>query len=128
MNLKLVRLAAWSALALVAIFTLAPIGFRPETTLPPTLERFAAFAAVGFAFAIAYPRQFWFAAAIAIGAALLLEAVQVLAPTRHGRLFDAAIKFAGGSTGLLLGLALQKHAATFAASVQGLAARLRNFG
>ena len=119
-NLTLIRLAAWGSLALVAMFTLSSIGLRPETTWPPTVERFAAFAAVGFAFAIAYPRQFWFAAAIALGAALVLEVLQVLAPTRHGRLFDAAVKLAGGTAGLLLGLALQH--------LQALIARLRNFG
>ena len=67
LNLKLVRLAAWGSLALIAIFTLAPIGLRPATTFPPTIERFFAFAAVGFVFAVAYPRQFWFAATVAIG-------------------------------------------------------------
>ena len=126
--LTLIRLFAWSSLALVATLTLSPIGLRPETALPPTIERFTAFAAVGVAFALAYPRQFWLAAAIAIGASLLLEALQALEPTRHGRLFDAAVKLAGGTVGLLLGLAMQRNAAAFIGSVQGLIARLRNFG
>jgi hypothetical protein len=131
-NLKLIRFAAWGTLALVAILTLAPIGFRPSSTLPTTIERFVAFTAIGFAFALAYPKQFWLAAFVAIGAALALEALQVLAPTRHGRLFDAAVKLAGGTVGLLLGLAWQRHAAAtglrLAGSVQDLVARLRNLG
>lgn len=118
--LKPIRLAAWGLLALVVILTLAPIGVRPETVAPPTIERFAAFAAIGVAFAIAYPRQFWFAAVVTLGAALLLEALQLLAPTRHGRMFDAAVKLAAGTAGLLLALVLQR--------LQGLIARLRNFG
>ena len=130
LNVKLIRFAAWGTLVLVAILTLAPIGFRPTSTLPPTIERFAAFAAVGFTFALAYPRQFWFAAIVAIGAAMLLEVLQVLTPTRHGRLFDAAMKLAGGAVGLLLGFAWQRHVAgsSLSGSVQGLVARLRNLG
>jgi len=128
LNLKLVRLAAWGSLALVAIFTLAPIDFRPATTFPPTIERFVAFAAVGFVFAVAYPRQFWFAVAVAIGAALLLEVLQVLAPTRHGQLFDAAVKLAGGSAGLLLGLVMKRPLAVLAASIQGFVTSPRNLG
>lgn len=96
------RLVAWSCLALIAIATLVPIGFRPETMFPPSIERFGAFAAVGFAFALAYPRHFWLAVCVALGSALLFEVLQVLEPTRHGRLFDALIKVAGGSAGLTL--------------------------
>jgi hypothetical protein len=123
-HLKWIRLIAWGTLALIAILTLAPIGLRPTSTLPPTIERFVAFAGVGLAFAVAYPRQFRLAAFIALGAALALEALQVLAPTRHGRLFDAAVKLAGGTAGLMLGLAWQRHAA----AVQSLVAKLRSFG
>jgi hypothetical protein len=123
-HLKLIRLIAWGTLVLIAILTLAPIGLRPTSTLPPTIERFVAFAGVGLAFAVAYPRQFRLAAFIALGAALALEALQVLAPTRHGRLFDAAVKLAGGTAGLMLGLAWQRHAA----AVQSLVAKLRSFG
>ena len=132
MNFRLLRFVAWSSLALVAILTLAPLGFRPTSAFPPTVERFGSFAAIGLAFALAYPRQFLLAAFIAMGAAVALEALQVLAPTRHGRLFDAAVKLAGSTTGLLIGLAWQRYAADagwkLAASVQGLFARLRNFG
>lgn len=132
MNYPLIRLVAWGSLALVAILTLAPIGLRPTSAFSPTLERFGSFAVVGLAFALAYPRQFLLAAFIAMGAALALEALQVLTPTRHGRLFDAAVKLAGSTTGLLIGLAWQRYAAEaslrLAASVQDLFARFKNFG
>jgi hypothetical protein len=34
---------------------------------------------------------------------MLLEAVQLLEPSRHGRVFDAMVKVAGGAVGLMLG-------------------------
>jgi apolipoprotein N-acyltransferase len=112
-NVKLLRLVAWGGLALIVILTLAPIGLRPESMLPPSIERFSAFAAVGLAFALAYPHHFWLAVFVAIGSALLLELLQVLEPSRHGRVFDALVKVAGGATGLMLGQLLQRTRARF---------------
>ena len=100
---RAIQFAAWASLALVAIAALAPIEFRPTSSLPPTMERFGAFAAVGLAFALAYPRQFWLAALIVIGAAVVLEVLQVLAPSRHGRPADALVKVVGATAGLILG-------------------------
>jgi VanZ family protein len=102
-NVKLVRFLAWSSLAVVAIVTLVPIGFRPESSFSPTIERFSAFAAIGLVFALAYPRRLWLAVVIALGSALCLEALQLLEPSRHGRVFDAIVKVAGGAVGLSLG-------------------------
>ena len=103
MNPRTLQLAAWASLALVAFAALAPIELRPTSSMPPTVERFAAFAAVGFAFALAYPRHFWTAALTVIVATFLLEALQVLQPSRHGRLADALVKLTGGAGGLIVG-------------------------
>jgi hypothetical protein len=103
MNLKAIQVAAWASLIVVALAALVPIELRPTSSLPPTIERFGAFAAVGFAFALAYPRRFWLAALIVIGAAMLLEVMQVLAPSRHGRIPDASIKVLGAAAGLMFG-------------------------
>ena len=102
-NVNFVRFLAWISLAFIAIFTLAPIGFRPESGFSPTIERFSAFAAVGLVFALAYPRKLWLAVVIALGSAILLEILQVLEPSRHGRVFDAVVKVTGGAVGLILG-------------------------
>jgi hypothetical protein len=37
---------------------------------------------------------------VVIGTAILLESLQLLEPSRHGRLFDASVKIAGGLIGL----------------------------
>ncbi|MGP9813510.1 hypothetical protein ACTZWT_18535 [Rhodopseudomonas sp. NSM] len=97
------RGAAWLSLAFIATATLSPLGLRPTTGWPPSIERFLAFALVGGLFAAAYPRYILFAAAIVLGAAMLFEILQVLAPSRHGRLFDAGVKLSGGTVGLIVG-------------------------
>jgi len=97
------KIAAWVCLAAIAFATLSPIGLRPTTGLPPSIERFTAFAVVGALFVAAYPRYISFAALIVLGAAVLFELLQVLEPSRHGRIFDASVKLAGGSIGLAAG-------------------------
>jgi hypothetical protein len=99
----LLRVSAWFCLAVIAVITLSPIGLRPETGLSPQIERFVAFAVVGALFAAAYPRYILFAAIIVLGAAVMLELLQLLAPSRHGRLFDAGVKVGGGLVGLCAG-------------------------
>ena len=108
MSTKLVRLAAWGCLLAVAIATLVPIGMRPDSTLSPSFERIAAFAVIGLLFAVAYPRKFWLPVLVTIGAAVALEVLQVLTPSRHGRTFDAALKLAGAAAGLLIGYLAQR--------------------
>ncbi|NEW91494.1 hypothetical protein [Rhodopseudomonas sp. BR0M22] len=98
------KIVAWLCLAGIAFATLSPIGLRPTTGLSPSIERFGAFALVGALFAAAYPRYILFAALIVLGAAALFELLQVLEPSRHGRLFDASVKLAGGTCGLAAGL------------------------
>jgi len=73
------------------------------TGVSPQLERLVAFAVVGALFAAAYPRHIVLAAIVVIGTAVLLESLQLLEPSRHGRLFDASVKIAGGLIGLAAG-------------------------
>jgi VanZ like family len=107
-NVKLLRFVAWGGLFLVAIASLAPIDLRPESGFSVSIERFSSFLAIGLAFALAYPRHAWIALFIAAGSALLLEVLQMLAPTRHAHLFDAMVKFVGGATGVAIGRLLRR--------------------
>ncbi len=100
---RLARIMAWLCLGYIAFVTVGPIGVRPETGVSPQLERLVAFAVVGALFAAAYPRHILLAALVVIGAAIVLEAFQLLEPSRHGRLFDASIKIVGGVIGLVAG-------------------------
>lgn len=109
------RILAWFCLAAIAVVTVGPLNWRPESGVSPQIERFAAFALVGFLFAAAYSRHIFIAAAIVIAAAIAFELLQLIEPSRHGRIFDAAVKIVGSMTGLTIGytfsrLALRAHA------------------
>jgi len=92
----------WLTLAFIAYATLSPIDARP-TIASFQFEHFAAFGVVGFALGLAYPKRLLWVAAIVVGSALGLEALQLLTPDRHGRLLDAAVKAAGGICGIGIG-------------------------
>ena len=51
------RWVAWLLVCAITVFTLAPIQFRPVTAAPVSLERFAAFATIGAAFCLGYPKH-----------------------------------------------------------------------
>ncbi|WGS18254.1 MULTISPECIES: VanZ family protein [unclassified Bradyrhizobium] len=93
------RIAGWLALAFIAFVTLSPIYDRPSIA-NPQLEHFAAFALLGLALMLGYPRRMLPIALIVIGSAFMLEAMQLLAPDRHGRVLDALVKAAGGLGGI----------------------------
>jgi len=98
-----IRIATWVLLALIALATILPIGFRPESGLPVQVERFAAFFVAGLMLMLAYRRHFMLAVVLALGAALLLEAGQLLVPTRHGGIIDLQAKVLGAICGLVAG-------------------------
>jgi hypothetical protein len=97
------RILAWLLLAGLIFVTLAPIDLRPSSPLPTQLERAIALAIVGFAFANAYPRHLWAVALVVLGSTVLLEILQLVQPSRHGRVVDVAVKLAGGGFGLAAG-------------------------
>ena len=92
----------WLALGFIVLVTLSPVGDRPSLA-SPHLEHFAAFALMGLAFALAYPNRVLLVVTIVIGAALGLEALQLLTPDRHGRAVDAFAKSLGGISGICVG-------------------------
>jgi VanZ family protein len=102
------RILAWLLLAGLIYVTLSPIDLRPSTPLPTQVERIIALAIVGFAFAIAYPRHIVLVAAVVLGATVMLEALQLLSPSRHGRLVDVAAKLIGAGAGIGTGWLLAK--------------------
>jgi hypothetical protein len=54
---RLLATAAWTAFALIVFSTISPLSMRPVATADPNIERFAAFALLGFLFGLAYPRR-----------------------------------------------------------------------
>jgi hypothetical protein len=102
------RWVAWLLVFAIAVFTLSPIEFRPVSVAPVSLERFAAFAAIGAAFCLGYPKHRLYILVLLVGIVGVLELAQNIVPGRHGRLPDGMVK----ASGALLG-------AAFAAFVAG---------
>jgi VanZ family protein len=95
-------IAGWLALAFIVYATLSPIAARPVIA-GLQFEHFAAFALMGLAFGLAYPKRLLVVVAIVVGSAVALEALQLLTPDRHGRILDALVKAAGGICGISVG-------------------------
>lgn len=94
-------LAAWGSLAFICFVSLSPIRFRPDATLEGSAEsqRFIAYLILALLFGSAYPSRLIQSLMFVVVVALGLEAMQGLAPDRHGRLIDAMEKVAGAVTG-----------------------------
>lgn len=100
---RLLRIAAWLALASILVVTISPIQFRPIASQSADLERFTAFFLVGFLFALAYPRHWLAVLLLTIGCAGLFELLQRLAPGRHGEFADFIFKAVGATGGVFIG-------------------------
>jgi VanZ family protein len=103
------RWLAWLLVLAVAVFTISPIGFRPVTAAPVSLERFAAFAAMGTMFCLGYPKHRLHILVLLIGIVGLLEVAQNLVPGRHGRLPDGMVKASGALLGVAFVMLATRH-------------------
>lgn len=100
---RLSRWAAWILLIALAVITLGPIGVRPVSQAPVGIEHTLAFAALGLAFAMGYPRHLPTILALVIAVVVLLEVGQTFDPSRHARLSDIIQKMIGGGMGVAFG-------------------------
>src|SRR5271155_5518755 len=100
---KLIIAAAWSCLAFIIYATLSSIDARPVIAggYFTILERFGAYAVLGFLFRLAYPRHLTFVCIMVFGSAVVLELLQNFVPDRDPRLLDAVEKLLGGAVGLV---------------------------
>jgi len=100
---RFARALAWLLFVTVLFVTISPIQMRPVTGEPADIERLMAFAAVGFAFVLGYPRHWILVTCLVVGSAFAFEVAQFLSPSRHAHFHDAAIKAIGGVGGILAG-------------------------
>ena len=100
---KLIIAAAWSFLAFIIYATLSSIDARPVIGggYFTILERFGAYAVLGFLFHLAYPRHLTFVCIMVFGSAVVLELLQNFAPDRDPRFLDVVEKLLGGTVGLV---------------------------
>jgi hypothetical protein len=106
MQSRLVRLLAWALLLGIVFVTLSPLGLRPETGVSPRLERFVAFFILSAAFTLAYPRHLVRVLLLVAIAAIGLELLQLIVPSRDARLSDMLVKLFGGAAGATAGIVL----------------------
>ena len=112
---RMITAAAWASIAVIAYATLSRVGMvysmyeriaplvnRPSISSYVHFEHLLAFAVAGLLFGLAYPRSTILVCCIVFGTAALLEILQTLTPDRHGTVFDALEKMAGGAAGILV--------------------------
>ncbi|MFK5599791.1 hypothetical protein ACFZ8E_22725 [Methylobacterium sp. HMF5984] len=104
--MKTSRILSWLLLAGVVFATLAPIGLRPISDAPVSVERFGSYAVVSFLFALGYPNRRWQIVGGLIALAGAMEAMQNLELTRHGRFGDFAVKAIGCWFGVMVAVVL----------------------
>ncbi|MBM6584316.1 hypothetical protein ILT44_29410 [Microvirga sp. BT689] len=103
------RWIAWLLVLAIAVFTLSPIEFRPITAAPVSLERFVAFAAIGTALCLGYPKHRLHILVLLVGIVGFLEVAQNLVPGRHGRLPDGVVKASGALLGVAFAMLAARH-------------------
>lgn len=108
---RAVAIAAWLILAVIVFSTLSPIGMRPRLGVFVHLERFGAFAVLGFLFAIVHSRRVAAVLVCVVAAVIGLELLQMTMSDRHARLSDLAVKAAGGVFGVACGWVLMRNRA-----------------
>jgi hypothetical protein len=94
-----ILLGAWGLAAGIVFATLCPQAWRPHLGDAQT-ERFYAYFAAAWTFALAYPKRPWTVALTAVLFAVLLELAQFAAPGRDPGLPDAVAKALGGLGGV----------------------------
>ncbi len=100
---RFAAVAAWGLLACIAYISISPVEVRTNFSYWASVERSAAFAALGILFYLAYGRSIFLVCLIVLGSAALLELAQFVTVDRHARAIDAIEKIAGGSLGILAG-------------------------
>ena len=104
----LLRLFAWALAAAVAFATLGPPSYRPHSELGQNGEHALAFVLLGLAFGLAYTRNRWLTAMIAVAMIGLVEILQFWAPGRHARLSDFIVDALAACAGLAAAAAIDR--------------------
>jgi VanZ family protein len=97
---KIARVAAWLLVLAAIVLTLGPQKVRPYTGIDHDLEHALAFALVGLAFGLGYPRHRIMLAALAIAGTGLMEFVQQWIPGRHAYVRDFVVNGLGACAGI----------------------------
>jgi hypothetical protein len=108
MSRTVFQVAGWLLFIAVVAVTVSPIGLRPHTSFGAGPERMAAFFLLGLLFGIGYDRHWLMTIALVIAIAFGIEALQLLAPSRHARFDDALVKAIGAVIGVAVGYVIAR--------------------
>jgi VanZ family protein len=100
------RIVAWLLTAAVTFATLGPARLRPHSDLGQDGEHALAFALVGLAFGLAYPRRRGLTAGTAVVLIGVLELLQLWMPGRHARLEDFIVDALAACAGIAVAAGL----------------------
>jgi VanZ family protein len=100
------RIVAWLLTAAVVFATLGPARLRPHSSLGQDAEHALAFALVGVAFGLAYPRHRLRSSAAGVVLIGVLELMQLWIPGRHARWEDFAVDALAACAGMVAAVAL----------------------
>jgi VanZ family protein len=106
MRIVLLRVSAWTLLAIIVALSFVPPAFRPVTGMPNSMEHAAIFLLNGAIFASVYRIRLIFFLAAAMTFAGCLEVFQSFAPGRHARLTDALVDAISACFGILIASAM----------------------
>lgn len=98
---RICQIVGWLLFAAIVIVTVSPIGLRPHLGYGADLDRFVAFLVSGLFLGFGYKRRWLLVLCLLAVSAFGIEALQILTPDRHARLWDAMIKAGGGILGVL---------------------------
>ena len=97
---KTARVTAWLLVLCAVVLTLGPQRIRPYTGIEHDLEHALAFALVGLAFGLGYPRHRIALAVLAVAGSGVMELVQQWIPGRHAYVRDFVVNGFGACAGL----------------------------
>ena len=99
---KAARAAAWLLVLGAVAVTLGPQKIRPTTGVDHDLEHALAFALVGLAFGLGYPRHRMLLAMLAVAGIGLMEILQQWVPGRHANVRDFTVNTLGACSGIVV--------------------------
>ena len=100
---RLFQISGWLLLLAIAVLSLVPPAYRPETDLSHTFEHLATFLITGVAFGLADANRYVSRIVLLIAFVGFIEVAQLLVPGRHARLSDFLLDALGVSIGVGLG-------------------------
>jgi VanZ family protein len=103
------RWIGWLLVCSIAAFTLSPPELRPITAAPVNLERFAAFALLGAAFCLGYPKRWLNVLILLAVVVVILEVAQNIVPGRHGHISDGFVKLSGVCLGVVFAAFVSRY-------------------